>query len=186
MKRTGREIIFKWVRSHTGIEGNERADALAKEASDLDTRDLIYDHYPLSHIKRTLRSNSIIEWSKRWAHTSKGSVTKEYFPTIEERLRTDLKTNYLLTQYLTGHGKFNQYLKRFKIIDCETCDCGQNDTATHRILDCDKYLISRMNLINEYNRIYNNRMLLCNVFKHKTLELEFKNLILLIRSTNSL
>ena len=39
----GREVHLQWVPSHCGLVGNERADAIAKEASELDQTDAPLD-----------------------------------------------------------------------------------------------------------------------------------------------
>jgi hypothetical protein len=38
-----------------------------------------------------------------YIHT-KGTITKAFFPTVEERLNMKLHTNQALTTILTGHG----------------------------------------------------------------------------------
>ena len=39
----GRQIHLQWIPSHCGIPGNERADAIAREASDLQQADTAVD-----------------------------------------------------------------------------------------------------------------------------------------------
>jgi hypothetical protein len=64
------------------------------------------------------------KWQRNWTQTTKGSITKEYFPNIEERLNMKLNLTQNFTAIVTGHGKTKSYLHRFKIIEDPTCTCG--------------------------------------------------------------
>ena len=52
---------------------------------------------------------------------------------------------FYLTQAMTSHGCFNEYLKRFNIKDEEACDyCGSPvDDAEHTLFACDKWSVAR-------------------------------------------
>ncbi|XP_067141829.1 uncharacterized protein [Centruroides vittatus] len=92
------KIKVRWVKAHIGIEGNERADALAKEATLL--TDVSYDKIPMSYIKRLLRQESIDEWQEEWSYSEKGRHTFWLLPNIEERIN-ELKwlpQDYTITQ----------------------------------------------------------------------------------------
>ncbi|RVE44179.1 hypothetical protein evm_011173 [Chilo suppressalis] len=67
--RQGLQFVLVWIPSHTGISGNETADACAKQAtvSGSLTHNGIYPN-DLASIART---NLLLEWSKDWEKTSK-------------------------------------------------------------------------------------------------------------------
>ncbi len=68
-------IDFIWIRGHTGIEGNQRADHLAKEASSLCLNESIYDLMPVSFIKKHLCLQSFEEWNQQWLSIDKAKHT---------------------------------------------------------------------------------------------------------------
>jgi len=75
---------------------------------------------------------------KDWNQTTKGKTTKEYFPSVAERLKMKkITTNYKLTTMITGHGNINACLHRFNISNSPTCLCGEADLTTdHLLYEC--------------------------------------------------
>jgi hypothetical protein len=101
---------FQWIKAHEGIEGNERANILAKEAAELDMNQSIniYNLFPLSFAKRYLRAVTANEWQNMWITTNKASQTKQFFLTVNGRFSNKhLKLNFIITQFLFRYGHFN-------------------------------------------------------------------------------
>lgn len=141
-------ICITWVRGHTGIVGNERADELAKMAANSDVP-LSYNLCPISYIKKLAKEHYMQEWNERWVNSDKGILTKElYFPTVYDRNKCKVITpNFVLTQFLTGHGKFGEYLNRFHIKDDATCICGEeSQDVKHVLYDCPVFCRERYEL----------------------------------------
>ena len=54
-----------------------------------------------------------------------------------KRLNMKINLTQNFTAMVTGHGKTNSYLHRFKIIRAPTCPCGNNDqNIDHLLFDC--------------------------------------------------
>jgi len=55
--------------------------------------------------------------------------------------RKFVNTDFHLTQLLTGHGCFGQYLHRFRKLDDPKCvDCGEaTDNTEHAFFQCDRW-----------------------------------------------
>ena len=131
-------ICLCWVRGHTGIIGNERADELAKSAAD-STLPYAYNLCPISFFKKEIKQNIMQKWNSQWLDCPKGTLTKElFFPTIYSRVNCQhVVPNFVITQFLTGHGKFGHYLHGFKIKEDSMCQCGhENQTVQHLVFDC--------------------------------------------------
>ncbi|GFX98807.1 uncharacterized protein TNCV_1503831 [Trichonephila clavipes] len=137
-------IDFAFVRGHTGVFGNERADWLAKAATkrkiDIDV------NIPKLFYKKITNERMMKCWNQEYLISNKGSITKKFFPTINKRLSCHhFYTNYKLTQFLTGHGNFKSYLNKFNLAPSSFCDCniGGEENVEHVILLCSKYVRER-------------------------------------------
>ncbi|KAE9537402.1 hypothetical protein AGLY_006425 [Aphis glycines] len=92
-------------------------------------------------IKRQERFETNIRWQARWASTTKGSWTRKLLPDLNRWLgRTvpKMPLSFHMTQALTGHGCFQQYL--FKMGRANSPQCTlcyyEDDTAEHTLFDC--------------------------------------------------
>jgi ribonuclease HI len=62
------------VKAHIGIEGNELADKLAKEAAEADGElNIVYNRLPITTIATELKKEGIIKWQRQWESTEKGA-----------------------------------------------------------------------------------------------------------------
>ncbi|KAL0817996.1 hypothetical protein ABMA28_008538 [Loxostege sticticalis] len=145
----GKDVSLFWIKAHAGLLGNERADDLAKEAALGLKRKPDYDRCPVSFAKRTIRYRSIVEWSDRYNKGETAAITKLFFPDAGDayRLIKKIKPAGLLTQILTGHGGFSQYLHRFKCGESPSCDCDPavEQTVPHLLIHCPVYDRLRFN-----------------------------------------
>lgn len=142
-----KEISLFWIKAHAGLERNERADQLAKEAAINKKRRLDYDYCPVSFVKRQIRLQSLDEWNRRYKQSTTASVTKLFFPDAVQAYRTirKLETTSVVTQVLTGHGGFSEYLYRFKCKENPSCICepGVDETVVHILLECPVFSLKR-------------------------------------------
>jgi len=120
---------------------------------------------------------SIRKWQNRWEETTKGAITKEFFPSAERRLAVNLQLNPNVTTIMSGHGNSRSYLHRLKFIDSPECPCKQNiQTADRLIFQCEKL---------KYERgILKNSVLKAGNWPISKSELVNKNLNKLIRCIN--
>jgi hypothetical protein len=69
---------------------------------------------------------------------TKGQITKDFFPVIQDRLKMKIKITPIFTTMTTGHGNLKSYLHKFKIIESPTCPCGTTEqTIDHLLFQCE-------------------------------------------------
>lgn len=100
-----------------------------------------------SNLRKTIRSEILNRWKERWdAMDGRAAWTKELVGDIRKWInRPHGETSYYLTQIMTGHGCFQEYLYRFKRAESEACwYCGLPDTARHTFFECDRWVDVRV------------------------------------------
>ncbi|XP_050665945.1 uncharacterized protein LOC126966114 [Leptidea sinapis] len=142
-RNMGKTIRFRWVRAHVGIEGNERADHLAKDAALRSKLRSAYDGVPVSTLRRNIRGRTLEVWQERYTAGQTASVTKAFLPDVKVsyKLIREEPFSAFMAQVITGHGGFAAYLHRFGLKDSPVCICdGQTDeSALHLVLDCPRF-----------------------------------------------
>jgi len=85
--------------------------------------------------KKDTRKESIRKWHSQWEETTKGAITREFFPSVERRLAVNLNLSPNVTTIMTGHENIRSYLHRLKITVSPECPCKHGiQTVDHLIL----------------------------------------------------
>lgn len=90
-------------------------------------------------VKREERQRTIVKWQEAWGQTcNEAQWTKLLVPRIDEWVSCNhRRTDYYLTQALTGHGSFKTYTKRIGKTDDDICRyCNTIDTPAHTLFEC--------------------------------------------------
>ena len=89
-------------------------------------------------------------WQEEWnagSSESRGARIKKLIPDIGKwYYREHGELTYELTQFITGHGAFRDYLKRIKKRssgECNLCGSGEKDDAEHAIFHCSYFNSAR-------------------------------------------
>lgn len=96
----------------------------------------------IEQAKEEIRSDLMNIWQNKWdQERTKGQWTKELIPEVKPWAERQFgEVSYELAQFLTGHGNFGTYLKRFKILDDDKCIyCQQVDTVKHTFFECARW-----------------------------------------------
>jgi ribonuclease HI len=148
-------VMLKWVPGHRGIEGNEKADQLAKEGA---VRPF-YGPEPVCGISRATARDAAKKWAreehqKQWQLIPGQRHSKRLIKNSSQALTRSLlllgrKEIRLAVAFLTGHGHFRKHLQTVQLLDgAPACRlCGQFDeTATHIIFECEALGVRRRRL----------------------------------------
>jgi ribonuclease HI len=76
------KIEFNWIKAHAGHYGSDLADQFVKEAATSREINECYKRIPKSTVLSELNDHSVTKWQSEWDHTTKGAITKLFFPKI--------------------------------------------------------------------------------------------------------
>ncbi|GBO16781.1 hypothetical protein AVEN_25403-2-1, partial [Araneus ventricosus] len=128
---TNPRIKVSWVKAHAGNICNERADQLAKDATQ---HGQPYSHtkLPKPHIKGLLRKRMLEEWQTSWKNGDTGIKIFNIIPSVSRRPTNWIREDVIFSQ----HGPFPAYLKKFHLSDSDYCSCDGIGTALHYATEC--------------------------------------------------
>jgi hypothetical protein len=73
------------VKAHNDNFGNELADQLAKTAASRREGETAYNKIPKSAVINVIQDEGELEWQNEWNASTKGEITKTFFPVIGDR-----------------------------------------------------------------------------------------------------
>ena len=77
--------------------------------------------------------------ARRVDTSQKPAVTRQHFPTIQDRLKSKIKLTPKMTAVLTGHGMTKAYLHRFHLSEDAKCKCGNEyQSMYHKLFHCEE------------------------------------------------
>ncbi|XP_023222702.1 uncharacterized protein LOC111624141 [Centruroides sculpturatus] len=140
-------VDFHWIKGHSGITGNERADLLARKARTLAST-TSYTGISKNYVKNEIHKIILKLWQSRWDNGDTGRLTHSFFPSPTDSMHDPRYTTFQLTQLLTGHGNLNSYLKRFlnKTDGQCNCDLKEEEEPVHVIFHCPFHITHRKKL----------------------------------------
>ncbi|GBN12403.1 hypothetical protein AVEN_44620-1 [Araneus ventricosus] len=124
-------IKLGWFKAHVGYSGNETVDEQAKKATQKGIPTFI--PAPRNHIKSLLQKESIIRWQKEWDNGETGRSVHNVLPKVKTT-PTPWKRPEIM--FVTGHGPFPTYFKRFNIRGSDSCGCGNLGNPLHYATGC--------------------------------------------------
>lgn len=150
-----------WVPGHCNIEGNEKADSLAREGSETDIGSA--DHSvlpPIGIVRNKIDETTRSRVSNIWKTTGTCQVARSLWPEINvknTRVLLSLNRNNLriMVGTLTGHCLLGKMAKRLGLITddlCRACqDIGVVEDVRHMLCECPSLMRGRLRLLGQYH-----------------------------------
>jgi ribonuclease HI len=138
-----------WIPAHVGIEGNEKADELAKIALMMPDVPCIHNKIRNVDAAVMIRKQSHDMLQKEYDECEKGIKFKKIFPKILQKpwfYKNGMEANEikLINRLISNFSYDKRWLFRFRKADTENCDtCDSVETAEHLIFHCRKYSQTR-------------------------------------------
>ena len=183
-------IEFLWIPSHLSIEGNERADALAKVGASRKSakrRAGTEIEISVSALKASYQTTLINEWNQEWRRAPTGKALRAIDPNppslnvLKLHLSRNRRHNSLFTQLRTDKSNLQSSLYNRKLETTSLCSCGERETRTHFFIFCKLYHGPRQELRKESRSLKIKQLNLSSLLTEPTAT----HATLLVDSTNT-
>jgi len=167
LAKSGINIIFEWIPSHVGLQGNELADLEAKKALDYQFCNVYTPLYKqdIKSLCKTLLKNM---WQENWDNNKKGrqlytiQKTVSMGITIPNMRRVREVT---LIKLRSGYINVNKFLFSIGRTDNKNCEeCNTLDDLQHFFYNCKKYTADRNHMFQNLKQDGVNDYSLKNLF----------------------
>lgn len=173
--RSSRPTMISWVRSHIGTAGNERADALAKQATETGTPIML--KWPRSKLKALLSEELLNEWQQSWMASTDGRNLYNYCKKVKQN--KDVQISRSTTIMLSGHGPFPSYLQDRTINENPFCVCGAIGDSEHYLFSCELTARWHLKKPNEQNMSH-----WLKTLEHKTIRQKLSAMVAFLEGTD--
>lgn len=134
-------VQFVWVPAHVGVDGNEEADILAKQAM---KSVIVNIAVPLSknEAKSIIRDKVIGMWQEQWddGDTGRHLYNIQQLVGGSRSWNGSRRVGAVMTRLRIGHSGLNKSLFKIGKHPTGACEfCGEPETTHHVLLECDRY-----------------------------------------------
>ena len=147
LNKVNTEIIFCWIPGHVGIQGNEKADKIAKQVIDIPT---YHVQTPFSDCRPKISKYVESLFQAQWNDCSLNKLHEinDKFSTILQIYADNRKDDAILTRLRIGHTRLTHkhYLLNEDFPVCTACDCLL--TVKHILIECADTLLIRQDYFN--------------------------------------
>lgn len=155
LERSGRNIALAWAPAHRGIEGNEAADVLAKQAaicSQWSTIDAEWQPIAAGSTRQAIE-----RWQNRWRSGDLGRYCHSIIPTVASRSwftkfvgEIQRPAIRLACRITSNHTCARDHLNRISIVEdprCHYCRAPMIESVDHLLFECDLFVHERASLV---------------------------------------
>ncbi|CAJ1057143.1 RNA-directed DNA polymerase from mobile element jockey [Xyrichtys novacula] len=141
----GGQISFLWVPAHIGVEGNEKADVMAKEALGKESVELNV-RLSKAEVKSMIWEKLIQMWQKKWEGEKRGRHLYKIQESVKVRRlgSGQRKEGSALIRLRLGHCALNKTLKMIGKHQTGLCEgCQVEESVEHVLMGCRRYEMER-------------------------------------------
>jgi ribonuclease HI len=135
----GASIDLNWVPGHQDILGNEKADELAKRASQKDPP--IPQRMSFSYLSQKAKAKTNSQWKEALRNSKQSSTYSKLYEwrigaktLLPKGTKKELASSFYQLKF--GHGYIRAYLAKLGHSDNDRCSCGGRETPEHLLLSC--------------------------------------------------
>jgi hypothetical protein len=153
-------IEIAWCPSHCNIKGNDRADELAKEATQLAWNAPIITSraFALRRAKASTQATWVRDWQKA-PRKGRFAISNRFPPSLNPTkqfiaLKDQREVFGRLVQCRTGHAYTGEFRRQFFPEKSTKCECGEDpQTREHIIRECTRHENQRINLREQHREL---------------------------------
>ncbi|KAH9521060.1 hypothetical protein DERF_004739 [Dermatophagoides farinae] len=136
VNRLTANITIAWLKIDNEDQQMIKTKKIAKRTS-TSNLEFSYRKIPMTYVKKDQRKIMLAAWNQEYMNDKFGRTVKSLFQTVDQVRKFSPYISFWLTQGLTGHGQFGQYLKEFGFASDASCQCGhQEQSVRHLRFEC--------------------------------------------------
>ena len=154
LKNRQKEVRVVWTPGHAGIEYNEMADRLAKNASKKRSSE---ESISERNVFKMIKEKAIEQWNSSWQRSESGEWTKNLLRKAGRKIMFPRSRTIGMTyaRALLNNAAVNDNLYRMRIGEDRECKCGESvETVEHVILECKEEEVSRKKLLEDLEEMW--------------------------------
>lgn len=167
------KVVFVWVPSHIGVEGNERADFLAKAIVNSDSvissssTSISPISLPFTDAACLLKQRMCEGWGMHWYNVTQIENKGCVYSTLDTQINSlpwfckyefvNRKFYSIICRMRFGHCRLNFHLFRLKLEaspGCNYCNSQEIQSLHHIFFECSSFGIQRLVLMDELIKFY--------------------------------
>ena len=146
IKSSSKSFALCWVPSHTGVEGNERADTLARAA--IESADTLPHLMTRDDIVASCKATAKKIWADSWRELQSNKLREitEHISTLPNASCRNRHWERTLARLRIGHTRLTHgyLMEGAEQPKCELCDADSNLTVKHLLIECSHWANQRI------------------------------------------
>jgi hypothetical protein len=153
------DVTLHWIPGHAGIEGNEKADKLARAATRKESEEPPQrDGVPWYVVRLAMKRANLIAGHLPPKRAETGKFTRKIDAAFRLGKSAELYQQpnsieaAILTQLRTGKAFLNEYLHKIKASETALCECGCVESIAHFLFVCRRWKQQRIKLRQQHGQ----------------------------------